>query len=90
MSSKLKKAAGKKEKGKKAAGSQRHMMPHEIASVIGDMVTSPREMTTKPKKGQPVQASYTPLPYYHLTMPHSPRYIPLPCYTPYHATHLAR
>lgn len=57
MSSKLKKAAGKKEKGKKAAGSQRHMMPHEIASVIGDMVTSPREMTTKPKKGQPVQAA---------------------------------
>ena len=43
MSSKLKKAAGKKEKGKKAGGgtggNTRHLMPHEILEAMG----SPRD-----------------------------------------------
>ena len=43
MSSKLKKAAGKKDKGKKAGGgtggSTRHLMPHEILEAMG----SPRD-----------------------------------------------
>lgn len=49
MSSKLKKAAGKKDKGKKAGGgtggSTRHLMPHEILDAMGSPRDAAKGMT---------------------------------------------